>query len=70
MTRRASQHESEELQVLLLQTLEHNDIPDTRKLKLADGQEVGPQPDEQDAVKAALDSLDSKEVGSSVLYAA
>ena len=63
MTRRASQYESEELQVHILSILEHNDIPDTRTLKLADGSEVGPQPDEQIVIKAALDSLAAKEVG-------
>lgn len=63
MTRRASQYESEELQVHILSILEHSDIPDTRTLKLGDGQQVGPQPDEQLAIKAALDSLAAKEVG-------
>lgn len=62
MSRLASQQESEDLQLLLLQTLEKADIPDTRVLKLQNGQDVGPQPEEQAAIKAALDSLAAKEV--------
>jgi len=63
MSRPASKQESEELQILLLSALEQGEVPDTRVLTLQDGQtKVGSSPDEQAAIKGALDSLATKEV--------
>jgi hypothetical protein len=57
----ASQLDFEDLQLRLLQALDHGSIQDTRRLQLVDGeQEIGADADEQAALKSALDSLAGK----------
>lgn len=53
---------SEELQRTLVEALQSDgSIKDTRELVLPSGKAVGPEPEQQSAVKAALDSLAGKE---------
>lgn len=63
---KASALDGEALQTILLAVLERDSaIPDTRKLSLNDSDAsavVGQDPEEQQAVKGALDSLAGKQV--------
>ena len=68
---KASAMDSESLQTLLLTTLDKDStIPDSRLLHLTESAQVGHEPEEQQAIKGALDSLAGKQVSSlSLLHA-